>query len=148
MQLERYAQLSILAALATIALKGVAWWVTGSVGLLSDALESFVNLAAAVMAFSMLRPCGYAAGQGLPLWLLQGGVPRRGRRGRADRARRRGHRLGRRAAAARPGAAGYAGPRTRLSVAASIINFAVARVLIRAGTRTTASRWRRTASTS
>src|SRR5262245_31906203 len=55
MRLERYALLSIGAALATIALKGLAWWVTGSVGLLSDALESFVNLAAAVMAFSMLR---------------------------------------------------------------------------------------------
>ena len=53
--LERYALLSVVAALATIALKGVAWWLTGSVGLLSDALESFVNLAAAVMAFSMLR---------------------------------------------------------------------------------------------
>ena len=47
--------LSIGAALATIALKGLAWWLTGSVGLLSDALESFVNLAAAVMALSMLR---------------------------------------------------------------------------------------------
>jgi cation diffusion facilitator family transporter len=55
MRLERFAVLSIAAALATIALKGAAWWVTGSVGLLSDALESFVNLAAAVMAFSMLR---------------------------------------------------------------------------------------------
>src|SRR5262245_3381070 len=55
MRLERYALLSIGAALATITLKGFAWWVTGSVGLLSDALESFVNLAAAVMAFSMLR---------------------------------------------------------------------------------------------
>src|SRR5262252_8441057 len=53
--LERYALLSIAAAIATIALKGLAWWLTGSVGLLSDALESFVNLAAAVMAFSMLR---------------------------------------------------------------------------------------------
>jgi len=55
MRLERYALLSIAAALATITLKGIAWWVTGSVGLLSDALESFVNLAAAVLAFSMLR---------------------------------------------------------------------------------------------
>jgi cation diffusion facilitator family transporter len=55
MRLERYAQLSILAALATIVLKGLAWWLTDSVGLLSDALESFVNLAAALMAFSMLR---------------------------------------------------------------------------------------------
>jgi cation diffusion facilitator family transporter len=55
MRLERFALLSVAAALATITLKGIAWWVTGSVGLLSDALESFVNLAAAVMALSMLR---------------------------------------------------------------------------------------------
>jgi cation diffusion facilitator family transporter len=53
--LERYAWLSIAAAFATIGLKGAAWWVTGSVGLLSDALESLVNLAAAVLALSMLR---------------------------------------------------------------------------------------------
>ena len=52
--LKRYAWLSIAAAVATILLKGVAWWVTGSVGLLSDALESFVNLGAAMMALSML----------------------------------------------------------------------------------------------
>ena len=55
MALERYAWLSIAAAVATIALKTVAWRLTGSVGLLSDALESLVNLAAAVLALSMLR---------------------------------------------------------------------------------------------
>jgi cation diffusion facilitator family transporter len=53
--LERYAWLSIAAALATIALKTLAWWLTGSVGLLSDALESIVNLAAALLALTMLR---------------------------------------------------------------------------------------------
>ncbi len=52
--LKRYAWLSIAAAVATILLKGVAWWLTGSVGLLSDALESFVNLAGALMALAML----------------------------------------------------------------------------------------------
>jgi len=52
--LKRYVWLSIAAALATILLKGIAWWLTGSVGLLSDALESFVNLAGALMAFAML----------------------------------------------------------------------------------------------
>jgi cation diffusion facilitator family transporter len=52
--LKRYAWLSIGAAITTIALKGIAWWLTGSVGLLSDALESLVNLAGAVMALSML----------------------------------------------------------------------------------------------
>ena len=52
--LKRYAWLSIGAAVATILLKGWAWWLTGSVGLLSDALESFVNLAGALMALAML----------------------------------------------------------------------------------------------
>jgi cation diffusion facilitator family transporter len=55
LNLERFAWLSVAAALATIALKTLAWWVTGSVGLLSDALESIVNLAAALLAVSMLR---------------------------------------------------------------------------------------------
>ena len=53
--LERYAWLSVATALATIALKGLAWQFTGSVGLLSDALESLVNLAAAALALAMLR---------------------------------------------------------------------------------------------
>jgi cation diffusion facilitator family transporter len=52
--LTRYAWLSIAAAIATILLKGSAWWMTGSVGLLSDAIESFVNLAAAMMALWIL----------------------------------------------------------------------------------------------
>lgn len=52
--LKRYAWLSIATALATIVLKGVAWWLTGSVGLLSDALESLVNLAGALMALAMI----------------------------------------------------------------------------------------------
>ena len=45
-----YAWLSICAAVATIALKVGAWKLTGSVGLLSDAAESVVNLVAAVIA--------------------------------------------------------------------------------------------------
>ena len=52
--LKRYAWLSIAAALATIALKMLAWRLTGSVGLLSDALESLVNLAAAIVTLLML----------------------------------------------------------------------------------------------
>ncbi len=55
MALERYAWLSIGAAVATIGLKTGAWWLTGSIGFLSDALESLVNLAAAILALSMLR---------------------------------------------------------------------------------------------
>ena len=52
--LTRYAWLSIGAALATMALKAGAYWVTGSVGLLSDAMESLVNLAAAIVALIAL----------------------------------------------------------------------------------------------
>src|SRR5512141_931379 len=50
----RYAWLSIAAAVATILLKAAAYQVTGSVGLLSDALESLVNLAAAIVTLTML----------------------------------------------------------------------------------------------
>mgnify|MGYP001809552604 CR=1 FL=1 len=46
-----YAVLSIGAALATMGLKLGAYAITGSVGLLSDALESTVNLASAIVAF-------------------------------------------------------------------------------------------------
>lgn len=52
--LTKFAWLSIGAAVATIALKSAAYFLTGSVGLLSDAIESFVNLAGAVMALVML----------------------------------------------------------------------------------------------
>jgi len=68
--LKRYAWLSVAAALSTILLKGLAWRLTDSVGLLSDAIESFVNLAGALMALGMLslaaRPAddGYAHGRG------------------------------------------------------------------------------------
>ena len=53
-RLRRYAWLSIAAALVTIVLKGLAYALTGSIGLLSDAIESFVNLAGAAMALTML----------------------------------------------------------------------------------------------
>lgn len=52
--LTRFAWLSIGAAVATITLKTTAYFLTGSVGLLSDAIESLVNLAGAVMALIML----------------------------------------------------------------------------------------------
>jgi cation diffusion facilitator family transporter len=52
--LTRFAWLSIGAAVLTIALKSIAYLLTGSVGLLSDALESIVNLVGALMALAML----------------------------------------------------------------------------------------------
>ena len=53
--LARYAWLSIAAAVATISLKTSAFLLTGSVGLLSDALESIINLVAAVVALWVLK---------------------------------------------------------------------------------------------
>jgi len=52
--LTRYAWLSVAVAILTIGLKSTAYFLTGSVGLLSDALESIVNLVGALMALAML----------------------------------------------------------------------------------------------
>lgn len=52
--LKRYALFSVAAAVVTIALKAAAWAATGSVALLSDALESAVNLAAAAFALGAI----------------------------------------------------------------------------------------------
>lgn len=54
MQAKTLLKLSVVAAVATIAMKTGAWWITGSVGLLSDAMESFVNLASALFAILMV----------------------------------------------------------------------------------------------
>ena len=48
--LTRYAWLSVITAIGVLALKLGAWWLTGSVGLLSDALETCTNLGGALMA--------------------------------------------------------------------------------------------------
>jgi len=53
-QVRTLLKLSIAAAVATIAMKSAAWWITDSVGLLSDAMESFVNLASALFALAMV----------------------------------------------------------------------------------------------
>ena len=53
--LARFAWLSIGAAILTIGLKTMAYLFTGSVGLLSDALESLVNLVSAVLALIVLH---------------------------------------------------------------------------------------------
>lgn len=53
--LIRFMYLSVAAAIATITLKGFAAWLTGSVGFLSDALESVINLVAAIIAIIALK---------------------------------------------------------------------------------------------
>ncbi|MEY4653943.1 MAG: Ferrous-iron efflux pump FieF [Pseudomonadota bacterium] len=51
---RRLLMASVVVAVLTITLKTGAWWITGSVGLLSDAMESFVNLASAIFALVMV----------------------------------------------------------------------------------------------
>lgn len=64
--LARYALLSIAGAILTIGLKGWAYQLTGSVGLLSDALESVINLVAAVLALVVLIIAARPADAGHP----------------------------------------------------------------------------------
>jgi cation diffusion facilitator family transporter len=131
-RLTRFAWLSIAAAVVTIALKAGAWRMTGSVGLLSDALESVVNLVAAMMTLWMLalsaRPAdeshayGYtkaeyfASGTEGALILLAAAsiawaaIPR----------------------LLSPQAIEQAGAGLLVSAAASLVNLAVSRVLLRA----------------
>ena len=125
--------LSIGAALATIALKSAAWWLTGSVGFLSDALESLVNIAGASFALLMVslaqmppdadHPFGHgkaeyfsAAFEGMLIFvaalaILAASVER----------------------LLNPQPLGALGWGTTLSVLASLINFAVARLLFQVG---------------
>ena len=133
--LKRYAWLSIAAALGTIVLKSLAWWLTGSVGLLSDALESVVNLAGAMMALAMIslaeQPADerhayghgkaeYFSGgfEGLLIALAACGIA-------ATAIERLFH----------PQALTQIDLGLAVSVVASLINFAVARVLLAAGRR-------------
>jgi cation diffusion facilitator family transporter len=65
-KLTRFAWLSVAAALLTIGLKAAAYVITDSVGLLSDALESVVNLVAALMALAMLTVAARPPNDTLP----------------------------------------------------------------------------------
>ncbi len=133
--LARFAWISIAAAVATILLKGLAWWLTGSVGLLSDAMESFVNLAGASMMLAMLtvaaRPADddhsfghtkaeyFASGlEGMLILLAAIGI--------AVTAMER---------LVTPQALEQVGIGLAVSVAASLVNFGVARLLLQAGRR-------------
>lgn len=133
--LRRYAWLSIAAACATILLKGVAWWLTGSVGLLSDALESLVNLAGAVMALAMLtlaaRPAdeNHAYGHGKAEYFssaFEGFLILVAAVSIGVAAVERLH---------NPRPLEAVGPGLAISLVAGLVNFATARVLLRVGRR-------------
>jgi cation diffusion facilitator family transporter len=133
--LTRFAWLSIAAAIVTIGMKTAAWWLTGSVGLLSDAAESVVNLMAATMTLLMLtvaaRPpdedheWGHnkaeyfaSAVEGLLILVAAVAIAWTG----VDRL-------------LRPKPIEQAGFGLAICTGASLVNFAVARVLFRAGKR-------------
>jgi cation diffusion facilitator family transporter len=133
--LTRFALLSMAAAVATIALKTTAFAITGSVGLLSDALESGVNLVAAVGAFVALtiaaRPADehhhyghskaeyFSAGvEGMMILVAATGIV----------VSATGRFLS-------PRALDNVGPGLAVSVVAAAVNGVVARVLLRAGRR-------------
>lgn len=65
-EVARYLKVSVGVAVATIGLKAAAWWVTGSVSLLSDALESLVNLAGAMFALAMVTVAAQPADEDHP----------------------------------------------------------------------------------
>ncbi len=54
MQVRTLLRLSVATAVVAIVMKTLGWWLTGSVGLLSDAMESFVNLASALFSLAMV----------------------------------------------------------------------------------------------
>ena len=131
--LTRYAWLSITAALITIALKAGAYMLTGSVGLLSDAIESVVSLLAAIMALSMLtiaaRPPddSHAYGHGKAEYFssnVEGVLILVAAAGIAVTAIER---------LFNPREIEQVGIGLTISVIAAIVNFAVARILLKAG---------------
>ncbi|HKU84957.1 MAG TPA: cation diffusion facilitator family transporter [Casimicrobiaceae bacterium] len=133
--LVRYAWLSVAASILVIALKALAWWITGSVGLLADALESGVNLAAACAAVVALQVAAQPADEGHPYghgkaeyfssW-LEGALILVAAAAIAVTAVDR---------LLHPRPLQDIGVGLAVSVVATAINFAVARVLLRAGVR-------------
>lgn len=131
--LTRYAWLSIGAAAVILGLKTAAWAITGSVGLLSDAVESLVNLAGGILALAMLsiaaRPADedHAYGHGKAEYFssgLEGGMIVIAAMGIAIAAVLR---------LLTPQPLAAVPPGLAVTMVASLLNWAVARVLLHAG---------------
>jgi cation diffusion facilitator family transporter len=133
--LTRLMWASIAAALVTITMKTVAWRLTGSVGLLSDAVESLVNLLAAIVGLAMVRwatlppdekhafgheKAEYFAAGAEGVFILGAAVSIAG-----VAVERLLH----------PAALESVGPGLAVSVGASLVNLGVATILIRSGRR-------------
>lgn len=133
--LRRYAVVSLLAAIVTIVLKGGAFLLTGSVGLLSDALESVVNLIAALVALYALavaaRPPdeSHAYGHGKVEYFSSGFEGALILVAAVSIAWTAARRL------LEPAPITDAGLGIAVSIVASVVNFAAARVIAQAGRR-------------
>ncbi|MCF7734487.1 MAG: cation diffusion facilitator family transporter [Akkermansiaceae bacterium] len=131
--LTRFAWLSIAAALVTIVLKAVAFWLTGSVGLLSDALESIVNLVGGFVALAMLsvaaRPADedHAYGHGKAEYFASGVEGSLILVAAASIGAAAIHRL------CHPQALSQVGAGILVSAASSLVNLAVGLLLLRVG---------------
>jgi cation diffusion facilitator family transporter len=133
--LTRFAWLSISAALATIALKLLAWRVTDSVGLLSDALESGVNLAAAVLTLLMLGLAARPPDEAHAYGYSKAEYFASGAEGALIIAAAAGIAWAATSRLLSPRAIDAPGLGLLLSAVASLVNLAVARVLLAAGRR-------------
>ena len=133
--LTRYAWLSIAAAVITIGLKSFAYFLTGSVGLLSDALESLVNLVAAIIALSMLIIAARPADEEHPYGHSKAEYFASGAEGALILVAAVSigvaavHRI------LVPHAIEQPGPGLAISMVASAVNFIVARILLNVGKR-------------
>jgi cation diffusion facilitator family transporter len=134
-RLNRYAWLSIAAALATVAIKWVAYELTDSVGLLSDALESFVNLGAAFLALWMLKLAASPPDATHPYGLSKAEYFAAGSEGLLIVAAAAGIVVAAWPRLFEPQPLETPGLGLALSVLASLVNLAVAIVLIRVGRR-------------
>lgn len=133
--LKRFAWLSIGAALATIGLKGGAYVITDSVGLLSDALESLVNLVAAVVALLALSVAARPADEEHAYGHTKAEYFSSGFEGALILVASVATLVAAALRLVEPRAVQEVGLGLAISAAASVINFVVARTLIRAGRR-------------
>jgi cation diffusion facilitator family transporter len=134
-KLTHYAWLSIAAALVTIGLKAGAYLVTGSVGLLSDALESLVNLVGAIMALTMLTIAARPADEDHPYGHSKAEYFSSGVEGSLIMVAAIGIAVAAVDRLLHPRALEQIGLGLGISVAASLVNLGVALVLLRASKR-------------
>jgi cation diffusion facilitator family transporter len=133
--LTRYAWLSIAAAIVTISMKSAAYFLTGSVGLLSDALESMVNLAAAVVVLLVLKMITRPANDEFTFGFSKAEYFSSGFEGGMILLAATGIIITALPRLFNPVPLEQVGLGLVISVAASLINLAVAQVLMRAGRR-------------